>query len=186
VRLRLFALGAGLVVALAGCDGDGDGDGDRAVPAAALVAQAPAASAGGACVLWSYRFIEQRIGVHFDVAASGRVDDTTTCAVQVQGADRPDLTLAVVERTPADPAVFLSDQMPAKSVQVKGLGRAAYRLVSAAGGDHGPVVEVGWLSRDKQLITIRFTFAPGASDAAAKAMVDGMLDLAKALDAPIS
>jgi hypothetical protein len=149
------------------------------------VVEVPAASAGGACVLWTYRIVERRIGVHFDVAASGHVDDTSTCVLQTAGAHRPDLLLSVVERSAADPALFAADLVPAHAKRVEGLGRAAYRLVSKAAGDHGPVVEVGWLSRDRQVITVRFTFARGASKAEATAMGTRLTSLARKLDAPI-
>ena len=62
----------------------------------------PAASAGGACILWDYAFIEKMIGVQFTIAASDQIDDTSTCVVQTETADWPDLTLSVVESTKAD------------------------------------------------------------------------------------
>lgn len=184
MRLPLLALAAGVLLVLAGCTAR-DAGARPALPPVQLI-EAPAESAGGACILWDYALVLQRLGVRFDVAASDQFDDTSTCALQVQGADRPDLTLAVVERTTADPDLFRADLMPATGKRVGGLGKAAYRSVGKAGGDHGPVVEVGWLSADRQLITLRFTFARGASARDADAMSGRLVSLAKELDAPIS
>jgi len=82
VRTRLVGLAAGLL-ALTGCT-------DREPPAQSLppvqVVAEPAASAGGACILWDYAFIQQKIGVTFTVAASDTVDDTSTCVVRTEAA----------------------------------------------------------------------------------------------------
>ena len=56
---------------------------EAALPPVQIVEQ-PAASAGGACILWDYAFIEQKIGVKFTVAAADQVDDTSTCVVQTE------------------------------------------------------------------------------------------------------
>jgi hypothetical protein len=152
-----------------------------AMPAVRPVEQ-PAASAGGACILWDYGFIRDKIGVTFDVAAADQVDDTSSCVVQSVGGDYPDLMLSVVESTPADPKLFLSDLKPKKASTLKGLGRAGYRLDSAAAGDHGPSVEITWLSEAKQLQTLKFTFAKTATPADVTAMHDRLLALAKAMD----
>lgn len=184
MRLRLLALGAGIVAAMAGCDSEAP-TAPPALPPVQMV-QVPAASAGGACVLWDYRMIEQQTGVHFDAAASHRVDDTSTCVVQVQGADRPDLALSVVEGSSADAELFTTEVVPAGATKLKKLGRAGYRSVSEAAGEHGPTVEVGWLSADRQVITLRFTFPAGASKAEAATMAGRLTALARELDAPIS
>jgi hypothetical protein len=172
-------LGAAGLLALAGCD-DG-GNEAQAAPPVELVEQ-PAASAGGACILWDYGFIQEKIGVRFGVAASDQVDDTSTCVVQTAAGDWPDLTLSVVESTPADADLFNSDLKPKKATKLKGLGKAGYRLTSAASGGHGPVIEIGWLSEAKQLQTLRFTFAKGAATAEVTAMNTKLLALAKAMD----
>jgi hypothetical protein len=181
VRTRLTAFGAAAgLLALSGCSGDGDVK-PAALPGVRLV-QEPAASAGGACILWDYAFIEKTIGVAFTVAAADRVDDTRTCVVQTERAAAPYLALSVVERTKADADLFLDDLMPAKAIKVKGLGKAGYRLVRKASGTTGPTVEVGWLSEAAQLQTLKFTFAKGAPEPAVDRMSTRLVDLAKAMD----
>jgi hypothetical protein len=172
-------LGATALLALGGCNHSEPQP--ETLPPVQLVEQ-PAASAGGACILWDYDFIKEKIGVTFNVAASDQVDDTSTCVVQTVTGDWPDLALSVVESTQADAKLFLSDLKPAKAATLKGLGKAAYRLNSPAGGGHGPVVEIAWLSEAKQLQTLRFTFAKGAPAAEVTAMNDKLFTLAKALD----
>ena len=180
MRSRFVALGAaGAVFALAGCT-------DDAATAAGLpevhVVEQPAASAGGACILWDYGFIQKQIGVKFTVAAADQVEDTSTCVVQTENGDWPDLTLSVVENTNADGSLFLDNLMPAKATKLKGLGKAGYRLVTAAGGGHGPSIEIGWLSEAAQLQTLKFTFPAGARTAAVNQMSTRLLALAKAMD----
>jgi hypothetical protein len=180
VRSRFFALGAAAaLLALAGCTNKQDDA--AALPPVQLV-QLPAASAGGACILWDYAFIEQTIGVKFTVAASDQIDDTSTCVVQTETGDWPDLTLSVVESTKADAELFTDELMPKKAKKIKGLGKAGYRLVTKASGGHGPTVEIGWLSEAEQLQTLRFTFPKDAQSDAVDELSPKLLDLAKAMD----
>lgn len=183
MRSRSVVLGAAALLALAGCDNRAEAgkEDDDVLPPVAFAEQ-PAASAGGACILWDYDFIKSKIGVKFDVAASDQVDDTSTCVVQTIGGDWPDLALSVVESTQADADLFLSDLKPKKATKLKGLGKAAYRLTTAASGGHGPVVEIGWLSEAKQLQTLRFTFPKTAKATDVTAMNGKLLSLAKAMD----
>jgi hypothetical protein len=180
VRSRLLAVGAAVaLLAVAGCS---DKEAKAAgMPPVQLVEQ-PAASAGGACILWDYAFIQKKIGVRFTVAGSDQVEDTSTCVVQTENGDYPNLVLSVVESTDADAALFLDTVMPAKATRVKGLGRAGYRLVGRAGGDHGPSIEYGWLSEAEQLQTLKFTFPTDAGADAVKGMQGKLLGLAKAMD----
>jgi hypothetical protein len=179
VRSRLIALG-GLTVALsaAGCTEAPPPD---ALPPVQVVEQ-PAASAGGACVLWDYAFIEDRTGVRFTVAAGDQVDDTSTCVVQTETGAAPSLVLTVVDHTSADAALFTADVMPKKATRVKGLGRAGYQLVAGAGKGVGPSVEVGWLSRAQQLQTLKFTFARGAAAEAVTDMTTRLVAMARTMD----
>jgi hypothetical protein len=182
VRSRPVAvIGAVALLALAGCNNKRDDQKPETLPPVQLVEQ-PAASAGGACILWDYDFIQEKIGVAFDVAAADQVDDTSSCVVQTVQGDYPDLMLSVVESTPADAKLFLSDLKPAKATALKGLGKAGYRLNSASTGDHGPSIEIGWLSEASQLQTLRFTFAKTAKPADITTMNTKLLDLAKAMD----
>lgn len=186
MRSHLFALGAVLALALAGCSADRAGAApDAAVRPPAALAALPAAAAGGACILWDYAFLEEQLGVLFNVAAADQVANTSTCVVQSAGSARPDLSLSVVEHTDADVALFTADLVPGGASKVKKLGLAAYRLVSAASGDHGPVIELGWLSADDQVMTLRFTFPFGGSPADAKAMAGRMVSLARSLNGDV-
>jgi hypothetical protein len=180
VRSRSLILGAVLLLGLTACDKK-DKAAEAALPPVDFVEQ-PAASAGGACILWDYDFIESKVGVKFEVAASDQIDDTSTCVVQMISTDYPDLALSVVESTQADAKLFNSDLKPEKATTIKGLGKAGYRLNTAASGLHGPVIEIGWLSEAKQLQTLRFTFAKTAKAADVTAMNTKLLALAKAMD----
>jgi hypothetical protein len=181
VRSRSLVLGAVLLLTLAGCDKQEDEPAVADAPPPAAEQQS-AASAGGACILWDYGFIKDTLGVTFDVAASDQVDDTSTCVVQTETADWPDLALSVVESTKADAGLFTDEVMPKKATKLKGLGKAGYRLVSKASGGHGPSIEIGWLSGAKQLQTLRFTFDKKASAAAVSAMNPKLIALAKAMN----
>ncbi len=181
MRTRLALLGAVVALVLAGCSSPDEEPAAAAPPPVDFVEQ-PAASAGGACILWDYAFIAEKIGVTFEVAAADQVDDTSTCLVRTVSADWPDLTLSVVETTSADATLFYSDLMPEKGVKLKGLGRAGYRLNTGSTAKHGPVVEIGWLSEAKQLQTLRFTFAKTLKPAELTAMNTKLLDLAKAMN----
>ncbi|GLY04735.1 MULTISPECIES: hypothetical protein [Actinoplanes] len=178
MRTSLAVLGALALFAVSGCSVREE-SASAALPPVEVVVP-PAASAGGACILWDWGFIEEKIGVRFSVAAADQIDDTSTCVVQNVEA-WPDLALSVVETTKADADLFLAERMPAKATKLKGLGKAGYRLNTKAGGGHGPIVEIGWLSEAKQLQTLRFTFAKGAKADAVTAMNKKLLVLAKAM-----
>jgi hypothetical protein len=175
---RKFGAGLLLVVA-AGC---GDDAKATTPPAPApVVASFPAASAGGVCGLLDYAAIEEVLGTRFDVAAASTHKDTDTCMVQANGAPRPDLMLSVTE-TAADAATFTSEVAPDGAKAVKGLGKAAYRTSRAATGKAGPTAEVGWLTGDKRLITLRYTCVSDEPKATAEELSVKLIELAKAVD----
>lgn len=184
MRTRLCAIGAlAAVFALTGCTNDKNALGAaKPLPSQTPPPVKPAAAAGGACILWDFPFIQQKIGVTFTVAAAGESNDTSTCVVQTATGNYPDLALAVVESTTADGALFLSTLKPKGASATKGLGKAGYRLVTPAAADHGPVIEIGWLSEAAQLQTLRFTFSAGASVAQVNAMSGKLFGLAQAMD----
>lgn len=182
MRTRSAAVvGVVALLALTGCNNKNAEAKPAALPPVKLVEQ-PAASAGGACILWDYGFIRDKIGVAFNVAAADQVDDTSTCVVQTVDGNYPDLMLSVVESTTADAKLFLSDLKPDKAATLKGLGKAGFRLNAAAAGDHGPSVEISWLSEANQLQTLKFTFPKTAKPADVTAMNTKLLTLAKAMD----
>jgi hypothetical protein len=141
----------------------------------------PASAAGDACQLLDYDVIQKAIGVRFDVAAASRQGGTHTCVVQASDANHPDLVLTVSTAT-ADAALFRSTLVPKTAKAVKGLGVAAYQVTIGASQGQGPGVEVGWLSGDNRLITLRFTFAAGADQAAVAALPGKLVELAKKVD----
>ena len=180
MRSRFIALGAAVaLLAPAGCS---DKEADAAALPPVQIVQQPAASAGGACILWDYAFIKEKIGVAFTIAASDQVDDTSTCVVQTETADWPDLALSVVESTKADAELFTEELMPKKATKLKGLGRAGYRLVTKASGGHGPTVEIGWLSEADQLQTIRMTYPKGEQNDTVNKLSHKQLYLSKTMD----
>jgi len=179
VAARLVCLGAALTLAgaAAGCSGD---------PAPERITTPvrinyPAATAGGACVLFDYEAIKKAIGAEFDVAAASQSGQTTTCVVQSDQADLPDLTLTI-SKTSADADVFKSDVVPDEgATAIKGLGLAAYQVPVAAAKDAGAGLEICWLTKDKRLMSLRFT---GALDAPAppKALAGKLVALAKQVE----
>jgi hypothetical protein len=182
VRSRTALLGAVVLLTLAGAGCNNRTKLDTAPLPAIQQVEQPAASAGGACILWDYDFIKEKLGVTFDVAASDQIDDTSICVVQTVEAQWPDLSISIVESTQATAKQFLDDLKPAKSTTLKGLGQAGYRLNSPPSAGHGPVVEIGWLSQAKQLQTLRFTFATTAQSADVTTMNNNLFELAKAMD----
>lgn len=178
MRTRVLT-GTGLLLLLTGCGADA-----AAVPPAQprpMVTTWPAAVAGGACVLFDYTVIEQAVGTRFSIAAAMRHQKTDTCVVQAEGASRPDLVLSVTA-TSADPAVFNSELVPKGAATVKELGKAAYRVTSAPAGDDGAAAEVGWLTDDKRLFTLRYTLAAGGERGVADELAPKLVDLARQLD----
>jgi hypothetical protein len=194
VRLRaallclvVGAAGGGL---LAGCGNDDPQAGKEpsagsiAVPARG--AGRPAASAaGGACQLLDFYAVEQFVGVTFEVAAAAQKDATTTCVLQRGAVAYPDLTLAVTPTTVAASA-FKSTAAPAGAGDVAALGQAAYQLVRPATGTDpagpGPAVEIGWLSKKKQLMVVRYRLAGDKPQTDAQAVIPQVIELAKFLE----
>ncbi|GIF77353.1 hypothetical protein Asi02nite_68710 [Asanoa siamensis] len=142
----------------------------------------PAAMAGGACVYFDYAAIEKAIGVRFGISAASKSGDTTTCVVQPQdGGDLPDLALTI-SKTTADAEIFKSDVVPDKgATAVKGLGLAAYQSPIAATDKTGPGLEVCWLTKDKRLMSLRFT-SIADSPAPPKTLGPQLVTLAKQVE----
>jgi hypothetical protein len=178
VRSRLIAaLGAATLV-LTGCT-------EKAEPAAlppVKVVEQPAASAGGACILWDYAFIEEMTGVRFTVAAGDVVDETSTCVVRTERSPAPYLILSVTDGVAADAEMFTDELKPDRATTVKDLGVAGYRLVGKAAEGTGPSIEVGWLSEADQLQSLKFTLAAGADEAAVTDMTARIVSMAKTMD----
>lgn len=175
---------------LSGCGDDdppaGNEPGARSVAVPARGAGRPAASAaGGACQLLDFYAVEQFVGVTFEVAAAAQKDATTTCVLQRGGAAYPDLTLAVTPTTVAATA-FKATAAPPGAGDVAALGQAAYQLVRPASGTDpagpGPAVEIGWLSKKKQLMVVRYRLAGDKPQTDAQALAPQVIELAKFLE----
>ncbi|MEU6076450.1 hypothetical protein [Micromonospora sp. NPDC047074] len=146
-------------------------------PAAADVA---AASSGGACRLLDFGVIEQHAGFRFDVAAASRTGDSHTCVVRSGQSALPELTLTVTEAS-IDAAGFTADVVPEKAAKVSGLGQKAYRQTIAAKGAHGPVAEVGWLTAEGSLATLRYATPPATGKTDAETLTTALTTLAQTL-----
>jgi hypothetical protein len=181
VRTRLGVLGVGAALLVGGCT-QASAQGPQPVPAHAPPPPPVAAAAGGACELLDFVVVAQTIGARFDVAAATRQKETHTCVLQATGASRPDLMLAVSPTT-VDAAVFRDSVKPDGGQGVLELGKAAYRVMVEAGRGHGPGVEVGWLSKDNRLITLRYILPAGASESKARSVAPKLTSLAKKIDA---
>jgi hypothetical protein len=166
-------------LALAGCELNPAATGPEPTPF--LLSVEPAAKAGGACRILDFAVIKQATGVQFTVAVATKHRSTETCVLQAGAESRPDLTLSVTPTT-ADPAVFAETMTPAGAADLTGLGKAAYRLITPAKGDSGASVELGWLSADRRLMSLRYTFAAGQDRPAANAIAPKLLALAKKVE----
>lgn len=181
MRARLSLLGVGAAVLIGGCT-EASAQGPQPVPAIAPPAPPAAADAGGVCELLDFVVISQTLGTRFDVAAATRQDETHTCVLQATGASRPDLVLTLTP-TAVDAEVFGDSVTPEGGRKVTGLGKAAYRHMIEAGSGHGPGVEVGWLSADNRLITLRYVFPAKAPESKAATIAPKLISLAKKVDA---
>ncbi len=173
-------LGSGL--GAAGCR-DGDQPVGTFVPPVA--SREPAESAGGACQLFDYDVVKAQLGIDFDIAASGNVKATYTCVLQQTDGDVPDLSLAVTA-TEADTDTFTKTVKPKGSASVSGLGKVAYSSSVAAGGGAGPGLEVGWLSGNQRLITLRYRSTDGTPSGAVNGLLSKLVALAKQIDLSIA
>lgn len=176
---RVCLAAAGLL-ALAGCDMDAAVT--RPEPTPFVLPVEPAAKAGGACRLLDFAVIKQTTGIQFTVAVATNHRSTQTCLLQAGADSRPDLVLSVTPTT-ADPDVFADAMAPAGAQALPALGKAAYRITAAPRDDHGAIVEVGWLSTNRRLISLRVTFAAGQDRPAADAFAPKLVALAKKVEA---
>ncbi|MEV7623021.1 hypothetical protein [Actinoplanes sp. NPDC089786] len=178
MRSRLLTLGVVVAtLAVTGCNAKDDA---RVVLPPIEVVEPPAASGGGACILWDYAFIEEMIGVRFTVAAGSQVDNTATCVVQTEEGPEPSLLLTVSDSS-ATAELFNDDLIPDKATKLKGLGVAAYKQEIKASKTAGPSYEIGWLSEGHQLQSLRFTFTKAAKPAAVADMGAKLLAMAKTM-----
>lgn len=169
---------AGLVVAVlltvpsAGCGKDA-----VAAPPEPPPRTYAAAAAGGACQLLDFTVINETLGGTFDIAGAASKDHTFTCAITKAGSTYPDLTFSLAA-TGSDKAIYKQALVPKGAKSVSGLGKVAYQTTSAAAGQRGPRVEVGWLIGEKAMV-LRYTFAKDAATADATTLAPKLVALAK-------
>jgi hypothetical protein len=175
VRLSIIAA---LAAALGGCT-DGT-DRDRL-----------AGTQGRACQAVEYAAVETALGVRFDSAAGAQVDQTYSCVLHQAQQSFPELAVTM-SVTPADEVIYRVTAWPSNATSVEELGRVAYQLSlpagTATGQDgvtSGPALQVGWLSAGPQMMTLRYTFAAGASDADVAALAARLLSLARSIEATL-
>jgi len=179
VRGHIGVVCAGLLV-LTGCGSEA-----VALPEPVVVTDVPAATAGGVCELLDMPTIAKVTGTRFIISATSKHRKTRTCVMQTGTASRPDLALSVTP-TSADAQIFADEMRPQGAKTVKGLGKSAYWRTLAAGKGYGAGVEVGWLSRSKRLMCLRYQFAKGQDTEAAEALAPKLVALAKSVESPRS
>jgi hypothetical protein len=140
-----------------------------------------AAAAGGACQLLDFDAIASIVGTRFDVAAASQTGNTYTCVVEQTGNTLPDLALSVAS-TQADVGIFKSKVVPNGAATIDQLGKSGYSATVPAGSGAGPGIEVGWLSGNQRLMTVRLRTRSGTAPADAAALVPKVVALAKQID----
>jgi len=185
-RIARLIVALGAVAALAACQTgtattSAPTPAHRPVPSATPVrpSTAPAAMAGGACMLMDYKVINSALATSFDVAASADKSGTYTCVIEGSHS-LPDLTLAVTA-TSLTPADFTAHVAPKGSSSVSKLGLVGYKTTVKATSSAGAGLEIGWLSGNDRLIQLRYTGAVGSS--VPSTLSDGMTSLARTVEA---
>jgi hypothetical protein len=185
VRIRLGALAVAVALLLTGaaCTGPASGSPHAQTSAHPVPppTREPVEVAGGACQLLSYDQVAAALAVDFGAAGAGNTGETYTCVLRKVESTLPDLSLSV-SPTLADAAVFGASVAPKGSTSIGDLGKIGYsRTVPAAAGA-GPGAEVGWLSSNQRLMTLRYRTVPGTPAGDATALVPKLVDLARKVD----
>ena len=141
----------------------------------------PAEYAGGACQLMNFDLVKASLGVDFDVAGAGNVDDSYTCVLQKVNATLPDLALSVTP-TQADTGLFHDKVIPKGATVLSDLGKLGYSRTAPPAGGAGPAAEVGWLSGNSRLMVLRYRSSAGTSAGDVSALLPKLVDLAKKVD----
>lgn len=137
------------------------------------------ATAEGACHLLDVALVAEVIGIRFDIAAASRQGATYTCLLRPLANPHPELALSITATT-IDATILREEVAPRGARAVKGLGKAGYQATVAGSGAQRPAVEVGWLSGDQRLISLRYTVADGEDPAE---LAPRLLTLARRIDA---
>ncbi len=186
VLRRVCGIAVGSALLLAGTACTGPAAGASRIPLSAHPAPSPtrqpAEDAGGACLLLSFEQVDATVGGNFAVSGASSSGDTYTCVLRRVETELPDLTLSV-SPTLADPGVFTASVAPKGATGVPDLGKAGYsRPLAASLTGAGPGAEVGWLSGNQRLMTLRYRTPPGTPAGDATALIPTLVALAKKID----
>lgn len=177
-RVLLASAVALLAIGVTGCS-------TPAKPAPAPVRSfgpVPPDARGGSCQLLDYAEVAQDLGITFDVAAAGQVDQTFTCVLEREGAPLPDLLLSIALVSDLDIPTFKSKVVPSGAAVIGDLGKIGYSRTTGPTSDAGPSAEVGWLAGNGRLIVLRCRLAKDAAPADATALVPKLVTLARRID----
>ncbi|GIG68965.1 hypothetical protein [Phytomonospora endophytica] len=137
--------------------------------------------AKGACEYLDVAAVAEAVGVDFTVVEPAEAKNAQVCVLQTTKGSYPDLTLATA-KTKADPASFKATMMPDSAEEVGKLGKSAYQVVLKAPKGGGPVAEIGWLSDDDRLFTLRYTSEAGTKKDTVAKTLKPLVALAKAIE----
>jgi len=129
----------------------------------------------------NFDLVKSSLGVDFDVAGAGNVDDSYTCVLQKLKDELPDLTLSVTP-TQADISLFHDKVIPKGATVLSDLGKLGYSRTFSAAAGAGPGAEVGWLSGNQRLMTLRYRSPAGTDPGDVSALLPKLVDLAKKVD----
>jgi hypothetical protein len=151
-----------LTTALAACSPAGaDRTADPGTVTSTSTEPPTAADAGGACLLLDFAATNKALGTAFDVAGAGQSGDTFSCVLRSAAAEYPMMSVALTP-TKTDVPTFQSPAIwPKGAAFVGALGKVAYRISLKATDEHGPGVEVTWLSGNDRLITLQVLVGKG-------------------------
>ncbi|HEY1177514.1 MAG TPA: hypothetical protein VGF17_15260, partial [Phytomonospora sp.] len=137
--------------------------------------------AKGACEYLDAAAVAEAVGVTFTVIEPAEAKNAQVCVMQTTKGSYPDLTLATA-KTKADPESFKATMMPDAAEEVGKLGKSAYQVVLKAPKGGGPVAEIGWLSENDRLFTLRYTSEAGTKKDTVTKALKPLVTLAKAIE----
>lgn len=141
----------------------------------------PPSKAGGTCTLLDYASVRAATGTEFQVAAASSNSGAKACALQVLYSDYPSLVLSVIG-THADAKAF-GKAAPDDASDVSNLGSAGYSRILAAGDGAGPAVEIAWLGKHQQIVTLRYTYPKNVGAHTARDNLGDLVGYARKVEA---
>jgi hypothetical protein len=163
--------------------GTGTGSGTGATATAGPSGRRPASAAGGACRRLTFERVRRVLGVDFQVAASGGTATTSqTCVLQQVAEPESDLLLTVTPAPGVTATTFGEHYVPSGGTALRGVGKAAYRVVVRAPGSATPRVEIGWLGAAGQILTLARTLGADENPNLTRRVVERLALLAAQVD----